>query len=72
LTAARPAQPHLVAKGLAEPKRPARLEYSAPSLDDQGGVARQAENGGDPLADLPDDASRAERRRAMREARKRR
>jgi len=61
----------LVAKSLAEPKRPTRLEYSAPSLDDQGGVAHQAESPGDPLADLPGDATRADRRRAMREARKR-
>jgi preprotein translocase subunit SecA len=61
----------LVAKSLAEPKRPTRLEYSAPSLDDQGGVAHQEESPGDPLADLPGDATRADRRRAMREARKR-
>ncbi len=67
----RTGQPLLVAKGLGEPKRPARLEYSAPSLDDTGGVAHQAENQGDPLADLPEDATRADRRRAMREARKR-
>ena len=67
----RTGQPQLVAKGLGEPKRPARLEYSAPSLDDSGGVAHQAESQGDPLADLPEDATRADRRRAMREARKR-
>ena len=67
----RTGQPLLVAKGLGEPKRPARLEYSAPSLDDSGGVAHQAEKQGDPLADLPEDATRADRRRAMREARKR-
>jgi preprotein translocase subunit SecA len=67
----RQSHPHLVAKGLAEPKRPAKLEYSAPTLDGEAGVAHQHENGGDPLAELPDDASRAERRRAMRESRKR-
>jgi preprotein translocase subunit SecA len=68
----RAAQPLLVAKGLAEPKRPARLEYSAPTLDGQAGVAHQQDDAqGDPLADLPEDATRADRRRAMREARKR-
>jgi preprotein translocase subunit SecA len=67
----RQAHPTLVAKGLAEPKRPARLEYSAPTLDGEAGVAHQAQDGGDPTAELPDGASRADRRRAMREARKR-
>jgi preprotein translocase subunit SecA len=67
----RQSHPHLVAKGLAEPKRPARLEYSAPTLDGEAGVGHQQENGGDPLAELPEGASRAERRRAMRESRKR-
>ena len=66
----RQSHPTLVAKGLAEPKRPARLEYSAPTLDGEAGVAHQAEDG-DPTADLPEGASRAERRRAMRESRKR-
>ncbi|HTY73363.1 MAG TPA: preprotein translocase subunit SecA [Actinomycetes bacterium] len=68
--AARQVQPHLVAKGLTE-QRPSRLEYSAPSVDGEAGVLHSEEAAGDPLADLPEGASRAERRRAMREARKR-
>ena len=32
------AAPVLVAKGLVSPQRPARLQYSAPSVDEEGGV----------------------------------
>jgi preprotein translocase subunit SecA len=63
------ARPHLSAKGLG-PARPRHLEYSAPSVDEEGGVAH-AEQDFDPVAALPADADRAARRRAERAARKR-
>jgi preprotein translocase subunit SecA len=62
-----PMAPKVEAKGLA-PQRPQRLEYSAPDLD-AGEVRRE-----EVLDDVPEvgpDASRAERRRAERAARKR-
>ena len=31
-------RPHIVAKGLEAPQRPAHLQYSAPSVDGEGGV----------------------------------
>ena len=68
-----PATPVVSAKGLG-PSRPAELEYSAPS--DDGGVIHEVERSaatGDPdaaVAELGPDASRAEKRRAARAARK--
>jgi preprotein translocase subunit SecA len=35
--------PTILAKGLAEPKRPSRLEYSAPTVDGEAGVERHSE-----------------------------
>jgi preprotein translocase subunit SecA len=61
--------PSISAKGLT-PKRPQRLEYTAPTVDGEGGVSHDAED----VDDVPvvgADASRAERRRAERAARKR-
>ena len=61
--------PTLLAKGLA-PSRPAHMEYSAPS--ETGGVERGAmevEDGG--IVEVDPNASRAERRRAERENRRR-
>jgi preprotein translocase subunit SecA len=37
------APPVLVAKGLVEPERPSRLQYSAPTVDGEGGVEVHAE-----------------------------
>ncbi|MDQ1289056.1 MAG: preprotein translocase subunit SecA [Actinomycetota bacterium] len=37
------AAPVLVAEGLAAPQRPAQLQYSAPSVDEEGGVEMHAE-----------------------------
>jgi preprotein translocase subunit SecA len=62
-----PMAPKVEAKGLA-PQRPQRLEYSAPDLD--AGEVRSAETI-DEVPELGPDASRAERRRAERAARKR-
>ncbi len=62
--------PSIVAKGLG-PSRPQHMEYSAPSED--GGVARgqmEVEDGG--IVEVDPNASRAERRRAERQNRKRR
>ncbi len=65
--------PRVTAKGLG-PQRPTELEYTAPSAD--GGVTHEVEHSDvlvDPdeaVAALGDDASRAERRRAARAARK--
>jgi len=61
--------PHLSAKGLG-PQRPQRLEYTAPTVDGEAGVVHASED----VDDVPvvgSDASRAERRRAERAARKR-
>jgi preprotein translocase subunit SecA len=61
--------PTLLAKGLA-PSRPAHMEYSAPS--ETGGVERgemEVEDGG--IVEVDPNASRAERRRAERENRRR-
>ena len=62
-------QPEIVAKGLG-PSRPQHLEYSAPTAE--GGVAHSAGPDDDEAPDLGPDASRAERRRAARAARKKR
>jgi preprotein translocase subunit SecA len=60
----------LVAKGLDGPK-PRRLEYTAPTVDGAGGVEHHAAGSGDgEVPELGPDASRAERRRAARAARK--
>ena len=61
--------PQIMAKGLG-PSRPERLEYSAP--DEAGGVQHGSmiDDGGD-LLEVDPDASRAERRRAARQNRKR-
>ena len=65
------APPKLVAKGLGA-NRPRTLEYSAPSADADGEVERhvEKESGGDVVVDP--NASRAERRRQQREARRKR
>jgi preprotein translocase subunit SecA len=63
------AAPSITAKGLG-PQRPQHLEYSAPTVDGEAGVVHQTED----LDEVPvvgPDASRAERRRAERAARKR-
>jgi preprotein translocase subunit SecA len=60
--------PSISAKGLG-PQRPQRLEYTAPSVDGEAGVVQRAEDVDD-VAELSPDASRAERRRAERAARK--
>jgi preprotein translocase subunit SecA len=62
-------QPRIQAKGL-EAHRPQRMAYSAPS--ETGGVAERSEAGGDEAVEVGPDASRAERRRAERESKKRR
>jgi len=62
-----PMAPKVEAKGLA-PQRPQRLEYSAPDLD--AGEVHSAEVI-DEVPEVGPDASRAERRRAERAARKR-
>ena len=59
----------LVAKGLGA-NRPRTLEYSAPSGDSDGEVERHVEREGADVVIDPN-ASRAERRRAQRDARKR-
>jgi preprotein translocase subunit SecA len=67
--AAGPSVPHISAKGLG-PQRPQRLEYTAPTVDGEAGVVHASED----VDDVPvvgADASRAERRRAERAARKR-
>ena len=63
-----PAQPQISAKGLT-PSRPQHLEYSAP--DETGGVVR-GDLDEDGEIEVDPNASRAERRRAERAARKRR
>jgi preprotein translocase subunit SecA len=64
------APPKLVAKGLGG-DRPRTLEYSAPSVDAAGEVTHrvESESGQDVVVDP--NASRAERRRQQREARRR-
>ncbi len=66
--AAQPA-PQIRAKGLEAPARPAHLEYTAPTVDGEGGVVRTAEDG-EPVAD--GEGNRAERRRARKDAKRRR
>ena len=64
-----PSTPQISAKGLG-PQRPQRLEYTAPSVDGEAGVVHDSESL-DEVLELGPDASRAERRRAERAARKR-
>ncbi|MFN8147729.1 MAG: hypothetical protein U0R76_09720 [Candidatus Nanopelagicales bacterium] len=64
-----PHAPAITAKGLG-PQRPQRLEYSAPTIDGEAGVAHKAEEL-DEVPEVGPDASRAERRRAERAQRKR-
>jgi preprotein translocase subunit SecA len=70
-----PGRPQLRAKGL-DVSRPSRMEYSAPTVDGEGGVVHRGLDGegGDDSAQVAVDpnASRAERRRATRAQRKRR
>ncbi|QFG24022.1 preprotein translocase subunit SecA [Actinomadura sp. WMMB 499] len=42
--------PAIVAKGLGEPDRPKKLEYSAPTVDGEGGVETHSEEQDDPYA----------------------
>jgi len=65
-----PLQPQVSAKGLG-PQRPQRLEYTAPTVDGEGGPVHRGEDVED-IPELGPDASRAERRRAERAQRKRR
>ncbi|MFM8894027.1 MAG: preprotein translocase subunit SecA, partial [Actinomycetales bacterium] len=69
VVAEEPSQPRIMAKGLG-PSRPQRMEYSAP--DETGGVQHGAmlDQDGD-IVEVDPDASRAERRRAARQGRKR-
>jgi preprotein translocase subunit SecA len=69
--------PHIVAKGLQPPSRPAQLQYTAPSVDGEGGVEVRAESGDGRSqgsrggsGDGSGDGSRAERRSAARAAKK--
>jgi preprotein translocase subunit SecA len=63
------AAPAISAKGLG-PQRPAHLEYTAPSVDGEAGVVHASEDV-DEVVEVGPDATRAERRRAERAARKR-
>ena len=56
--------PVLVAKGLAEPRRPTHLQYSAPTVDGEGGVEVHDESGqgAPPPARTAPGGNRAERR----------
>ncbi|MGW0229640.1 preprotein translocase subunit SecA [Actinopolymorpha singaporensis] len=38
--------PHVVARGLSAPQRPTRLNYTAPTVDGEGGVELRSESGG--------------------------
>ncbi len=64
------AAPAISAKGLG-PQRPTHLEYTAPSVDGEAGVVHASEEVEEAIPELGPDASRAERRRAERAARKR-
>jgi preprotein translocase subunit SecA len=43
-------EPHIVARGLGEQRRPAQLQYTAPTVDGAGGVQVRAEEAGAPGA----------------------
>jgi len=71
--------PHIVAKGLQAPTRPAQLQYTAPSVDGEAGVEVRGEsgdgstasgNGSGAGAGNGSGGSRAERRDAARAAKK--
>ena len=65
--------PHIVAKGLQPPSRPAQLQYTAPSVDGDGGVEVRAESGdgqSQSSGDGSGDGSRADRRSAARAAKR--
>jgi preprotein translocase subunit SecA len=71
--------PHIVAKGLQPPSRPAQLQYTAPSVDGEGGVEVREEStdgrsGGSESAsgagNGSGNGSRADRRSAARSAKK--
>jgi preprotein translocase subunit SecA len=65
--------PVLVAKGLVSSQRPAQLQYSAPSVDGDGGVEVHAENGTQVQPDTQDSPEEpAANRAARRSNRKRR
>ncbi len=65
--------PALRAKGL-DVSRPTRMEYSAPTVDGQGGIVHRSADGTevDDEIEVDPNANRAERRRAERARRKRR
>ncbi|GAA2623295.1 preprotein translocase subunit SecA [Actinomadura fulvescens] len=42
--------PHIKAKGLDEPKRPAKLDYTGPTVDGEGGVETHSEDAADEYA----------------------
>jgi preprotein translocase subunit SecA len=55
----------LVAKGLVEPKRPSQLQYSAPTVDGEGGIETHADGGsasGATPATTAESGNRAQRR----------
>jgi len=58
------AAPILVAEGLVTPKRPAQLQYSAPSVDDESGVETRSEgsSSGERASGSSSSGNRAERR----------
>jgi len=58
----------LVAKGLVQPQRPARLQYSAPTVDGEGGVETRSE--GEGAAAAPATAGGGSSNRAARRARR--
>ncbi len=62
--------PVVLAKGLDAPERPTQLQYSAPTLDGEGGVDVQREDG--TVVSDTEEGSRAERRAAARKEKKRR
>ena len=71
----RPAAPKLVAKGIDGPEQQAPLQYSAPSVDGDGGVVTRASSAnGDtaaPGSQAGGTANREERRKAAKQQRKR-
>jgi preprotein translocase subunit SecA len=63
--------PVLVAKGLVSSQRPAQLQYSAPSVDGDGGVEVHGENGAaQPVVDSSEGANRAARRSSKKKGRR--
>ncbi len=66
------APPVLVAKGLVQPQRPAQLQYSAPTVDGEGGVETHAEGSAavTPPAKPAQGANRSERRQGKRNRRR--